>query len=185
MAKVDEEKLEILSRCRPGPIGLPTTAVWLEDTRMGRNWEAHHDILPMDLRRSSYALCHCWIQPLWALSSCPFMTTVVWGSSIKDVRTEGEGGQWKRTPATSAAHSARISNRAGQTVVADTSCATALALRQSLAISAETVDERWDSPPLPWHSSSVPLAEGRRTIGYMDTMPAWEQGGTRGSRLRA
>jgi len=27
MAKVDEEKLEILSRCRPGPIGLPATAV--------------------------------------------------------------------------------------------------------------------------------------------------------------
>ena len=28
--------------------------------------------------------------------------------------------------------------------------------------------QRWDcSLPLPWHSTSVPLADGRRTIGYM------------------
>jgi len=74
---------------------------------------------------------------------------------MKDVRTEGEGSsrmrtrgrgfQWKRTSAALAAHTTRNSNSAGQTDVTDTSCTTAPALRQSLAISTGTAV----SPPLP------------------------------------
>ena len=105
-------------------------------------------------------------------------------SFVLGVIHKGQGGggfQWKRTSAASAAHSTRISNRAGQTDVTDTSCTTAPALRQSWAISAETADKRGDSLPLPWHSTSVSLNDRRRTIGYVDTIPVWAQGGTTGA----
>ena len=123
----------------------------------------------------------------------------IMGSSMKDVRTEAGGGQaecggQKRTREEGGFSEsgrpqhrqltapASLCNRAGQTDVTDTSCTTATALRQSWAVSAETAV----SPPLPWHSTSmesyidmglhgtgVPLADGWRTIGYMDTIPAW------------